>query len=201
VPRTGFRPGFKSECESLAATLRAEIGVGASDPLDTRSLAAHLGVPVHPVSSLAGNGAAAAAVDYVRTIDPSVMSAMTIFPDWPRRHRVIIFNDANPPQRQNSDLAHELAHGLYLHEPRHAIVQGCRDYSKLGAAHILAGAHGSGAPAYLCARTSPDRACPSKNSTRAARPHSSPSAALADLFVTSWYVTVLRYLPTQRPPV
>jgi Zn-dependent peptidase ImmA (M78 family) len=83
------------------------------------------------VSSLAGNSAAAAAVDYVRTADPKVMSAMTIFPGWPRRYRVIIFNDANTPQRQNSDLAHELSHGLHLHEPRHAIVWGCRDYSKL----------------------------------------------------------------------
>jgi hypothetical protein len=131
VPRTGFRPGFKSECESLAATVRAEIGLGTAEPLDPRALAAHLGIHVHPVSSLAGNGAAAAAIDYVRTIDPSVMSAMTIFPEWPRPHRVIIFNDANTPQRQNSDLAHELSHGLHLHEPRHAIVQGCRDYSRL----------------------------------------------------------------------
>jgi hypothetical protein len=131
VPGTGFRRGFKSECESLAATVRAEIGLGTEEPLDPRALAAHLGIHVHPVSSLAGNGATAAAIDYVRTIDPSVMSAMTIFPDWPRPHRVIIFNDANTPQRQNSDLAHELSHGLRLHEPRHAIVAGCRDYSKI----------------------------------------------------------------------
>jgi len=50
----------------------------------------------------------------------------------------------------------------------------------------LAGAQVSGAPAYLWARTSPERACPSKNSTRAARPHNSPRAALAALSVTSW---------------
>lgn len=53
---------------------------------------------------------------------------MTIFPDWPRRHRVIIFNDGNSDARQNSDIAHELSHGLLLHEPRGAIVNGCRDY-------------------------------------------------------------------------
>lgn len=131
MPRTRLRYGFKSECESLAAAVRAEIGLGTVEPLDPRALAAHLGIPVHPLSSLTGNSATAAAIDYVRTGDPSVMSAMTIFPDWPRRHRVIIFNDANPPPRQNSDLAHELSHGLRLHEPRHAIVGGCRDYSKL----------------------------------------------------------------------
>jgi IrrE N-terminal-like domain len=131
MPGTGFKRGFKSECESLAATVRAEIGLGTREPLDPRALAAHLGIPVYPVSSLAGNSAVAAAIDYVRTTDPSVMSAMTIFPGWPRRHRVIIFNDANTPQRQNSDLAHELAHGLCLHEPRYAIAGGCRDYAKL----------------------------------------------------------------------
>jgi len=130
VARTGFKHGFKSGCESLAAAVRAEIGLGTSEPLDPRALAAHLDIPVHPVSSISGNSSAAAAIDYVRTVDPSVLSAMTIFPGWPRRHRVIIFNDANPPQRQNSDVAHELSHGLCLHEPRHAIVQGCRDYSK-----------------------------------------------------------------------
>jgi len=131
VSRTRLKYGFKGESESLAAAVRAEIGLSTTEPLDPRALAAHLGIPVHPVSSLAGNSATASAIDYVRTTDPSVMSAMTIFPDWPRRHRVIVFNDANTPQRQNSDLAHELSHGLRLHEPRYAIVAGCRDYSKI----------------------------------------------------------------------
>ena len=126
-----FSYGFKSECEFLAAAVRAEIGLGTREPLDPRALAADLGIPVQPLSSLAGNGAVAAAVHHVMTVDPSVLSAMTIFPDWPRRRRVIIFNDANSVPRQNSDLAHELAHGLRMHEPRHAIIQGCRDYSKL----------------------------------------------------------------------
>lgn len=129
MARAGLRRGFKSECESLAAEVRAEIGLGPSEPLDPRALAAHLGIPVHPVSSIRGDSSAAAAIEYVRTVDPSVLSAMTIFPGWPSRQRVIIFNDASPPQRQNSDLAHELSHGLCLHEPRRAIVQGCRDYS------------------------------------------------------------------------
>lgn len=128
---TGFKRGFKSECESAAATVRAEIGLGTREPLDPRDLAAHLGIPIHPMSSITGNRTTAAAIDYVRATDPPVLSAMTIFPCWPRRHRVIIFNDASPPHRQNSDLAHELSHGLRLHEPRHAIVQGCRDYSTL----------------------------------------------------------------------
>src|SRR5690606_26227059 len=63
------------------------------------------------------------------------------------------------------------------------------------------GAHGNEAPAYLAARMSPERACPSNSSTLAALPHTSPSRALAAGSVISWYVTVLRYLPTHSPPV
>jgi Zn-dependent peptidase ImmA (M78 family) len=120
--------GFKSECESIAAAVRAEMGLDARSPLDSRDLATHLGIPLHPVSSLAGNGVASA-VRHVQT-DKAVLSAMTIFPQWPRRHRVIIYNDANSDARQNSDVAHELSHGLLLHEPRGAIANGCRDYAR-----------------------------------------------------------------------
>jgi Zn-dependent peptidase ImmA (M78 family) len=56
---------------------------------------------------------------------------MTIFPDWPLPRRIVIYNDANSDPRQNSDISHELAHGLLLHEARVAVVNGCRDYSKI----------------------------------------------------------------------
>jgi Zn-dependent peptidase ImmA (M78 family) len=121
--------GFKSECESLAAAVRSEIGLDTRVPLDSRVLAEHLGIPLHPVSSLRGDGVAAA-IRHVMVVNQSVLSAMTIFPQWPRRHRVIIFNDGNSDVRQNSDVAHELSHGILLHEPRMAIVNGCRDYAK-----------------------------------------------------------------------
>jgi IrrE N-terminal-like domain len=120
--------GFKSECESIAAAVRAEMGLAAHAPLDSRDLADHLGIPIHPLSSLSGDGVDAA-IRHAHS-NTAVLSAMTIFPDWPRRRRVVIFNDASSDARQNSDVAHELAHGLLLHEPRHAIVNGCRDYSK-----------------------------------------------------------------------
>jgi IrrE N-terminal-like domain len=122
--------GYKSECESQAAAVRAGLGLTTRDALDPRILAADLDIPIHPLSSLTGTQAVVAAVRHVMEVDRSVLSAMTIFPDWPRRRRVIIFNDANLAVRQNSDLVHEIAHGLRLHEPRHAIAHGCRDYSK-----------------------------------------------------------------------
>jgi IrrE N-terminal-like domain len=123
------RRGFKSECESLAAAVRSEIGLDTRAPLDSRVLAESLVIPLHPVSSLRGDGVAAA-IQHVMVVNQAVLSAMTILPEWPRRHRVIIFNDGNSEARQNSDVAHELSHGLLLHEPRTAIVNGCRDYAK-----------------------------------------------------------------------
>jgi hypothetical protein len=108
--------------------VRAELGLEPHEPLDSRDLASHLGIPLHPLSALSGNGV----TDAIRHAQQhaSVLSAMTIFPDWPGRRRVIIFNDANSNARQNSDVAHELSHGLLLHEPRGAIVSGCRDYPR-----------------------------------------------------------------------
>lgn len=125
-----MRRGFKSECESLAAAVRAEIGLDTRVPLDSRELAASLDIPVHPISELRGSADVAEAVEHVLGMERSVISAMTIFPEWPRRRRVIIYNDSHSAGRQNSDLAHELSHGLLLHEPRHAIVNGCRNYQK-----------------------------------------------------------------------
>ena len=105
------------------------MGLDVRAPLDSRDLATHLAIPLHPLSSLNGSAGVVAAVKHVQT-NVAVLSAMTIFPQWPRRHRVIIFNDANSDACQNSDVAHELSHGLLQHEPRCAIVNGCRDYSK-----------------------------------------------------------------------
>ncbi len=125
-----MKRGFKSECESIATAVRGEIGLAAHAPLNSSDLADHLGIPVHPLSALEGNGiAVSSAVQHVRKHN-KVLSAMTIFPAWPKHHRLVIFNDANSAARQNSDVAHELAHGLLLHEPRSAIVNGCRDYSR-----------------------------------------------------------------------
>lgn len=123
-----MKRGFKSECESIATAVRAEMGLVAHAPLNSHDLAEHLGIPVHPLSALDGNGVSAA-VQHART-NNKVLSAMTIFPAWPKHHRLVIFNDGNTDARQNSDIAHELAHGLLLHEPKSAIVNGCRDYSK-----------------------------------------------------------------------
>lgn len=124
-----MKRGFKAECESLATAVRAEIGLDTRVPLNPRDLAAHLSIPIHPLSSLRGE-AVAGAVRYATVENRAVLSAMTIFPDWPLPHRLIVYNDGNTRARQNSDISHELSHGLLMHEPRNAIANGCRSYDK-----------------------------------------------------------------------
>lgn len=121
--------GFKSQCESTATAVRAEMGLQPHERLDARDLASHLEIPLHPLSSLNGDNGVAEAIGHVMG-NSAVLSAMTIFPDWPLPLRVVIFNDSNSDARQNSDVAHELSHGLLMHEPRCAIMNGCRDYSR-----------------------------------------------------------------------
>ena len=68
------------------------------------------------------------------------MSAFTVF-DGSRRR--IVFNDANPAGRQRSDLCHEIAHGLLLHEPVPAFDgSGLRDWDQVmeDEAQFMAGA-------------------------------------------------------------
>ena len=84
-------------------------------PLDPWKLAEHLAIPVVGISTMAAE--ARTAVVRLTKIDPSSFSAVTVFRGY---KRMIVVNDAHSRRRQASDLAHELAHCLLLHEPRPA---------------------------------------------------------------------------------
>lgn len=106
--------GFKSQAESLAEGVRAELGLSVFDRLDPLRLAAHLEIPVWPLSGLLA-GPVDMPTEDVRVLvdlDASPLSAMTVF-DGSRR--VIVHNDNHAQGRQASNLCHELAHGLLLH--------------------------------------------------------------------------------------
>lgn len=62
--------------------------------------------------------------EYFRSSRPEEFSALTVF-DGPRR--LIVHNDAHTPGRQANSITHELSHALLMHEPRVALVAGCRD--------------------------------------------------------------------------
>ena len=117
-----LRWGFKTEAAELAAEVRAELELGPFDRLDPRQLAQHLDIPIVPLSDLAPTCTGAL---YFLEEERETFSALTVFEG---RRRVIIHSDAHSPARRNSNLAHELAHGLLLHEPQPALdaTTGCR---------------------------------------------------------------------------
>ncbi len=116
------RRGFKSEAADLAGEVRAELGLGLFDCFDPRQLAQHLDVPIVPLSDLAP---ACSGALYFLSAELETFSALTVFEG---HRRIIIHNDAHSRARQNSNLAHELAHSLLLHEPQPALdaTTGCR---------------------------------------------------------------------------
>lgn len=120
-----FRRGFKTEANELAAEVRGELGIGALERLDPRALASCLEIPILPLSELV---AGAPQIRHLLVVEPEAFSAATVFSG---ARRTIVHNDAHAPVRQNSNLAHELAHGL-LHHPRVCALDdiGCRNWNQ-----------------------------------------------------------------------
>lgn len=108
-----LRRGFKSEAESYACEFRRELTLLPTAPLDMFLLASHLLVPVLALTELRDE------IDplkfHVLTVpSKKPFSALTLFRG---RHRSVVYNDTNAPVRQQSDLAHELAHAILDHPP------------------------------------------------------------------------------------
>lgn len=142
-------PRFASEAESTAETVRAEMHLKNIDRLDPLALANHLEIPVLSLSGLLGvageDKTLKAAVGVLRGSESSALSAVTVFGDI---GRLIVYNDSHDASRQSSDLTHELAHGLLLHQPTIALgLGGCRAWdddiesqaSYLGGALLIPG--------------------------------------------------------------
>ena len=120
-----LRRGFKSEAAKLAQEIRTELGLGPLDGLDPLALAAHLYIPVVPLSSLSSG---LTSVGFFLSVGRKSFSALTVFDGY---RRTIVHNDSHSKARQNSNLAHELSHGLLHHEPVPALdsMTGCRNWN------------------------------------------------------------------------
>ena len=57
-----FRRGFKAEAEGFALSLRAELGLKVTDPLDSVALATHLEIPVVSLEELHRHGASSQSI-------------------------------------------------------------------------------------------------------------------------------------------
>jgi Zn-dependent peptidase ImmA (M78 family) len=121
----GFRRGFKTEANALAADVRGELGLSAFEALNPGALAECLEIPIVRLSEFVDE---APAVAYLLEVEQEVFSAVTVFAG-PRR--TIVHNDAHAHTRQQSNLAHELAHALLLHPPTPALDNvGCRHWNQ-----------------------------------------------------------------------
>lgn len=111
-----LRRGFKTEANEIAREVRMELGLGLTARLDPWQLAHRLDIPVLALSDLGEH--APGAVHHFQEVDASEFSAVTVFRG---SRRVVVHNDAHSRGRQASDVGHELAHGLLLHEPSPAL--------------------------------------------------------------------------------
>lgn len=109
----GYRRGFKTEANWYAREMRAELRLPPHSPLCPWRLAKHLGYRVIALSEY--GSAQPSAVAYLQgQRGQREFSAITLCSD---DDRWIIHNDAHGRERQAANIAHELAHGLLLHEP------------------------------------------------------------------------------------
>lgn len=122
-----LRRGFKSEAEAIAREVRLELGVAVGAPMDPWQLAAHLEIPVLRLS------------EFVRLVpqsakqllakNKSAFSAVMVFKGTTA---TIVVNDAHSRARQASNLTHEIAHRLLLHDPGPAFQHdGVREWNGL----------------------------------------------------------------------
>ena len=103
--------GFKSRCEEMSGSLRAELGLDQAAPLPAEQLASYLGVYLWSVEDL---GLAPADVTQLVRSDPDSWSAITVSA---ADRDAIILNPSHRRGRYSSDVMHELAHLLLGHEP------------------------------------------------------------------------------------
>lgn len=120
-----LRRGFKAEASALAREVRVELELDPLDRLVPSELAAHLDIPVVALSDLF---ASLPSARHFLSVDRNAFSALTVFDG---HRRMILHNDSHSQARQNSNLAHELAHALLRHEPRPALDSrtGCRHWN------------------------------------------------------------------------
>src|SRR5258706_10827615 len=96
VMADNLRRGFKAEAERFAFSLRAELGLKVTDPLDSVALAAHLEIPVVSLEELRRDGANNQSNSRLMS-RTSGFSALTICEGT---RKLIVYNPRHPPTRR-----------------------------------------------------------------------------------------------------
>ena len=107
---TKLRHGYRTYFENLASDIRQDLNLYDNSPICPRLIAQHLDIPVTKLSSLG--------------LDPEVLNTLSaegtdkffgcVLPIGKTR-KGILHNDSVSPKRQNSDIAHEIAHIILGH--------------------------------------------------------------------------------------
>lgn len=132
-----MRRGFKSYAEQIAGEVRVEMGLAPHGRLCSFALAEHLGVPTISFSTLLADSTELSSKQR-GALHKEVHGLCVPLADG---RRGIIYNDSNPPARQQSDVAHEVAHVLLQHTISDAFArQGARTIEQEAEAVFLGGA-------------------------------------------------------------
>jgi len=108
------RRGFKTDAERIGAELRRELGLHVKEKLAPLELAAHLAIPVFTILQVSKVVPDSTFYEYFSGIDQDSFSAVTIFCG---SKRFIVHNEHHHPNRQSSNLTHEISHTILEHEP------------------------------------------------------------------------------------
>ena len=116
--------GFKAAANRIAVGLRIQERLPTYAPIDTYALAERVGIAVSPLTAFAESRPDAVAQ---LVGDTSAFSAL-LFSDG-NGTRTAILNDTHSISRQNSSMAHEVAHTLLAHPLEVLSVRvDCRDF-------------------------------------------------------------------------
>lgn len=103
--------GFKSRCEEISRHLRLELGLAPVAPLTVERLASYLDVSVWPVSEI---GLSDKDLRQLVDVDSKSWSAITVSV---LERQAVIFNPTHSDGRHSSNVMHELAHLVLVHDP------------------------------------------------------------------------------------
>lgn len=111
TPRAKFRKGFKTFAEEKSISLRKELGIKPSYPLQAVNLARHLNVGVLYPDDIPGIDPAT--LDSLHKQSNSSWSGVTISNG---KKFTVIINKSHSSARQESNIMHELAHIICEHK-------------------------------------------------------------------------------------
>ena len=102
--------GFRAAANRIAVGLRTQENLAAYAPIDTYALAERVGIAVSPLTEFAESHPEAVS----QLVGNSAAFSALLLSDGDGR-RTAILNDTHSISRQNSSIAHEVAHALLAH--------------------------------------------------------------------------------------